>query len=237
MSSSFREGWVRAEGVIYFTGMTFEGVRKNHSVKFSVLVSLKDEFLVGAPIPPTFQYNAELRLSGQDYVVDVPISHYLKPGEVDRFNIRVGVLQSSRHTFRLRLSYNNDQSVLSEPIQLDVLLPQGMARLLRSGPTTQININGIWRDPTRGTMSQITQQGETFRFTAWGPSCIGGTFQSSGSGTIKGNLVESRYQSLIQPTLRSEGHCSGTVSTDGMQMTSTCNDSVCGQFTSSVVRQ
>jgi hypothetical protein len=104
-------------------------------------------------------------------------------------------------------------------------------------PPPHINVNGIWRDPTWGTISQITQQGETFRFTAWGSSCIGGTFQSSGTGTIMGKFVENRYQALIQSTIRSEGSCSGTVSLDGMQMTSTCNDSVCGQFTSSGVRQ
>ena len=104
-------------------------------------------------------------------------------------------------------------------------------------PLPQINVNGSWRDPTWGIMSKITQQGETFHYTAWGPSCIGGTFQSSGSGTIRGNFVESRYQALINFTIRSEGRCSGTMSPDGMRITSTCNDSVCGQFTSSGVRQ
>jgi hypothetical protein len=100
-----------------------------------------------------------------------------------------------------------------------------------------ITISGVWRDPTWGILSQITQQRDTFRYTAWGPSCIGGHFQSSGSGTINGNVVESRYEALLQSTMRSEGRCSGTVSPDGKQMTSTCHDSVCGQFTSSAVRQ
>jgi hypothetical protein len=100
-----------------------------------------------------------------------------------------------------------------------------------------ITIHGMWRDPAWGILSQITQQRDTFRYTAWGPSCIGGNFQSSGSGTINGKVVESRYEARLQSTMRSEGRCSGTVSPDGMQMTSTCYDSVCGQFTSSAVRQ
>lgn len=100
-----------------------------------------------------------------------------------------------------------------------------------------ITINGMWRDPTWGILSQITQQRDTFRYTAWGPSCIGGQFQSSGSGTINGHVVESRYEALLQSTIRSAGRCSGTVSPDGRQMTSTCLDSVCGQFTSTAVRQ
>jgi hypothetical protein len=112
-------------------------------------------------------------------------------------------------------------------------------RLLASvpPPPSSITINGIWRDPTWGIMSQITQQRDTFHFTAWGPSCLGGMFQSSGSGTIKGNVVESRYEARLQSARRSEGRCSGTVSADGTQMTSTCYDSICGEFASSAVRQ
>ncbi len=93
-----------------------------------------------------------------------------------------------------------------------------------------INLNSAWLD-NWGVRSQITQQGETFQFTAWGVGCMG-AFKSSGSGTIRGNQVESAYQST-----HSHGRCSGTVSPDGRQMTSTCIDSVCGQFQSSAVRQ
>ncbi|HEU0174042.1 MAG TPA: hypothetical protein VFV58_07240 [Blastocatellia bacterium] len=97
-------------------------------------------------------------------------------------------------------------------------------------PTAEIDISGVWRDAL-GFTSQITQQGSTFKYTAWGAACRG-NFQSSGSGTIKGNIVESDYQSNY-----SQGHCSGTVSSDGRRITSICTDSVCGQFQSSVVRQ
>ncbi len=93
-----------------------------------------------------------------------------------------------------------------------------------------INISSAWRD-NWGTQSQVSQQGETFQFTARGVGCRG-AFQSSGSGTIRGNRVESTYQST-----HSHGRCSGTVSLDGRQLTSTCFDSVCGQFQSSAVRQ
>jgi len=98
-----------------------------------------------------------------------------------------------------------------------------------------INISSVWLD-NWGTQSQVTQQGETFQFTAWGVGCKGGAFQSSGSGTIRGNRVESTYQSTHQST-HSHGSCSGTVSPDGRQLTQTCKDSVCGQFQSSAVRQ
>lgn len=97
-------------------------------------------------------------------------------------------------------------------------------------PTAEINISGVWRDEW-GLTSRITQQGNTFKYTASGVACRG-SFQTSGSGTIKGNIVESGYQSTY-----STGHCYGTVSSDGRQMTSTCADSACGQFQSSAVKQ
>ena len=97
-------------------------------------------------------------------------------------------------------------------------------------PAPEINISGVWRD-TWGATSQVSQQGDKFKYTAWGTACRG-NFQSSGSGTIRGNVVESDYQSNY-----SQGHCSGTVSSDGRRMTSTCTDSACGQFQSSSVMQ
>jgi hypothetical protein len=97
-------------------------------------------------------------------------------------------------------------------------------------PPHQINITGIWRD-TLGNMSQITQHGSAFQFTGWGIACHG-NFQSSGSGTIRENSVESTYRSTY-----SEGICSGTVSPDGRQITSRCNDSACGSFMSFGERQ
>jgi hypothetical protein len=49
-------------------------------------------------------------------------------------------------------------------------------------------------------LSQITQQRDTFRYTVWGSSCIGGNFQSSETGTINGRVVESRYEARLQST-------------------------------------
>ena len=94
------------------------------------------------------------------------------------------------------------------------------------------NISSVWRD-NWGTVYKLTQDGNEFRFTAEGASCKGGYFQSSGSGRITGNSVQSTYQSDIP----SRGRCSGTLSPDGQQVTSTCTDSVCGAFVSTMIRQ
>ncbi len=97
-------------------------------------------------------------------------------------------------------------------------------------PTVQINISGLWRD-NFGGISQITQQGDTFQLRASGVACKG-RFESTGSGTINGNRIDLIYQSNY-----SQGQCQGTVSPDGIQMTSTCFDSACGQFQSISQRQ
>ena len=94
------------------------------------------------------------------------------------------------------------------------------------------NIGGMWRD-NWGTVSQVTQDGSAYQFTAEGISCTGAYVQSSGSGSIAGNSVHSTYRSSIP----SRGSCSGTLSANGNQLTSTCTDSVCGTFVSSSVRQ
>jgi hypothetical protein len=101
-------------------------------------------------------------------------------------------------------------------------------------PPPPPSISGIWREiyPNPGNISYTTQDGNTFRCTIQG-TVQGWPFQSSCSGTIKGQFLESTYQS----TIPSIGRCSGTVSSDGMQITSTCIDSVYGRFETSGVRQ
>jgi len=102
----------------------------------------------------------------------------------------------------------------------------------RPATPAPVDISGQWRDTTWGHVSQIRQAGEAFHYTVSGAACRG-NFRSSGTGTIRGNRVESTYRS----TMPSEGRCSGTVSADGTQMHSTCVDSVCGSFPASTVRQ
>jgi hypothetical protein len=96
-----------------------------------------------------------------------------------------------------------------------------------------INIGATWREiyPNTGSTSQIIQDGDTFRFIMKF-TLQGYPFQSSGSGTINGLNFKSTYQSTIPST----GHCSGTISSDGMRTKSICVDSVNGKFESAWVR-
>jgi len=96
------------------------------------------------------------------------------------------------------------------------------------------NVAGHWRD-NWGITYDIEQEGDTFQYSASGPSCRvnGNNFQSSGRGTIRGRNVESRCSS----SLPSRGYCSGTVFANGTEMRSTCNDTICGSFSSSLIKQ
>jgi hypothetical protein len=107
-------------------------------------------------------------------------------------------------------------------------------KFLSSAPPMEpaLNIAGRWRD-NRGIMYNIAQEGDAFRFSAFGPSCRGNNFQSSGRGTISGRNVESSYNS----SLPSGGQCSGTVFANGTEMSSTCTDTICGPFSSSLIKQ
>jgi hypothetical protein len=98
-------------------------------------------------------------------------------------------------------------------------------------PSPPVNIAGTWRD-NWGTVTEIVQEGDVFRFSAVGRSCQGSYFQSSGRGTISGHNVESSYSS----SLPSGGQCSGIVFPGGGEISSTCKDTVCGSFNSSSVR-
>lgn len=92
-----------------------------------------------------------------------------------------------------------------------------------------LNISGKWRD-NFGTITDVIQRGDTVTATASGIACRG-PYDSTGTGTITGNILESTYRSSY-----STGRCRGTVSSDGMRIISTCHDSVCGPFESSSVK-
>jgi hypothetical protein len=93
-----------------------------------------------------------------------------------------------------------------------------------------LDISGEWRDQL-GFVSQVNQQGDGFVMTSGGKGCRG-EFVTAGKGTISGDTFELEYTSNY-----SSGRCAGKVSADGLRMTSSCRDSVCGPFTTSSRRQ
>jgi hypothetical protein len=136
--------WAVAYGEIAFTGQTFEGFPQANSIKFAAEILLLNSVLsLAAPAYVSYQYGVCLETERQHYQVVAQengesVSQYLKPGEVDRFNIRVGGIQSSHHTFRLRLVYNNEQTLLSPPISLNLFVPRSEAKNIKQASALRI---------------------------------------------------------------------------------------------------
>ncbi len=130
---------VLVTGELEYDAPTASGQTVRHTVGVKAHISLYNQNLAGVPAPPTWEYNAWLRTEGSDYNVEVPISHYVKTGEVDRFIINIGMAQSAHHQFRLRLYYNNDKSVVSGPILLEGFLPRTYVKYLSEATETKVS--------------------------------------------------------------------------------------------------
>jgi hypothetical protein len=100
------------------------------------------------------------------------------------------------------------------------------------------NITGTWRDVDYpGVVGQVTQTGNSFRFTRVGvlPNGIG--FESAGNGVIDATRVSTRFDTRYQTGVLSTGSCTGTVSGDGGRLDLTCTDSLLGTFPVTSARQ
>lgn len=121
---SFRNGGALVSGELVFNALTEEGTTKETRVKFSTRVWLYNANLLGLPLPPTYHYTTKFEVNGTNYERRIPLSQALKPGEADRFNIKIGMDKSSRHFFRLRLADNEGYELESPAIQLMAFVPR-----------------------------------------------------------------------------------------------------------------
>jgi hypothetical protein len=92
-------------------------------------------------------------------------------------------------------------------------------------------MDGIWHDTNLGTVFRVSQRGNSFDFTASHPD-----FDSSGTGTMAGGSVESRYQNFNKNGARSSGVCSGRLLVNPNQITLTCTDSQIGAWSTTLTR-
>jgi hypothetical protein len=127
----FSSGSSLVYGELNFKSLTINGALEQYSVKFATIVHLSNKGLSGAALPSSFQYKARFNVDQKNYQVPVAISHSLKSKEADRFNVRVVAPKSSFHKFKVRLLYNNGDSVISEPIEMRILVPKSVSRRLR----------------------------------------------------------------------------------------------------------
>jgi|SRR5208283_4341899 len=99
-----------------------------------------------------------------------------------------------------------------------------------SGPTEHdVNIAGIWHDDSGG-LTEFTQHGSSVTFG------FSGNGTSTGSGTVRGHVLEINYENHYLNGTRSSGRCSGIVSPDGRLIRYSCLDTVYGQSQMSLTR-
>jgi hypothetical protein len=105
-------------------------------------------------------------------------------------------------------------------------------------PARAPSITGTWRDSDNpGSGSQVTVEGNGFRFTRWGVLPNGVRFEAQGSGTLTGQQFTSTYRARYQSGDLSTGTCAGAVSADGQRMEMSCRDSLLGTFPVTAFRQ
>jgi hypothetical protein len=64
------------------------------------------------------------------YARKLPVNVVVKAGEVGVLRVRVAASRSSKHTLRFRAQYNRRDSVLSDTVELQVMVPRSNARAL-----------------------------------------------------------------------------------------------------------
>ena len=128
------------EALVYGT-LDYSWNRPDHTVireqlRFFAKVFLTNANRYGRPLSPTAEYQVLLETARSDYQVVAPISHELQPSDSDRFNVRIGAQQSSRHRLNLRLVYNDGLTLPSIPVSLEMFVPRrGFKKKLQEAPS------------------------------------------------------------------------------------------------------
>ena len=126
MFGKFKGGGARLVGQLRYKATTADGRTEPHAVKFSVEVWLYNEFRVGVPRPPSYDYEAKFQVTGTNYTETVPINKTIGPGAQERISIRLGVPKSSLHDFDVSLR-SADARIDSVPIHLEMFIPRSGA--------------------------------------------------------------------------------------------------------------
>ena len=79
---------------------------------------------VGAPAPPEYKYDLFLEAGKSDYKKYIPISQYLRPGEVDHFLIRIASDKSSKSNLSLSFIDESGNVIHKEKLYLDIVVPR-----------------------------------------------------------------------------------------------------------------
>lgn len=124
--AAFPDGYVVVAGRLDFDSLDEQGVDKRFSLPIRARVFMFT-MRYDQPMPPSYEYSAELEHTGQDYEVPVKMSQTLKSGDADRFTIRLSCTQSAFHDFRIRWRFVGGLTCQSYNIRLRHFVPRTFA--------------------------------------------------------------------------------------------------------------
>ncbi|MEG4067165.1 CHAT domain-containing protein [Microcoleus sp. Pol11C2] len=145
--ASITSGAAYVRGELEFKGCNIYGLIQKTIVKFSTIVLARNaEPVIGAPLSPTYQYGTKFQVAGENYKRHVSISHSLKPGKTDRFNIKIGMDKSSYHRFKVKIAYNDGQEILLPDIKMSTFVPRSGIIYMREsmGDKSRLKASGQW---------------------------------------------------------------------------------------------
>jgi len=122
----FPDGYVVVAGKIEFESVDKAGEPSNYSLPIRARVFLFN-IRLDQPMPPSYQYSAELEHTGEDYEVPIKLCQSLKSGEADRLAIRIACAQSAVHKLIIRWNFAGGLSSRSFPIELHHFVPRTFA--------------------------------------------------------------------------------------------------------------
>lgn len=129
----YSSGMAYVNGIIEFNSDTINEKNHHYSLLFSSPVYLFEYSMPALPAPPTYQYDIELSTEGKNYNVTKPISQVIKPGETDRFSIKIHAQKSSYHIIDIYMkSISNKKISLKDNLQLSICIPCSGAKFIEN---------------------------------------------------------------------------------------------------------
>ena len=123
----FRSGFGLVYGILSYKFLE-NGIHVPYSVKFASIVHLHYLRKSGAALPSSAQYETEFRTDGNNYKISLPISQQIPAGGADRFNVLAGAKKSSLHIFRVKMLFDDGNSVTSDPIEMRLFIPRSTSK-------------------------------------------------------------------------------------------------------------
>lgn len=92
------------------------------------------EIRAGMAVPPSYVYDLALTAGKAPDTVLVPVSHNLKPGESDQFELRVASDKSAHYEFRFAVRLIDGREFAGQNVVLDTFLPRSQTEQMEKAP-------------------------------------------------------------------------------------------------------